>query len=54
MAEYDSMLIECAGSILGPLAGVVGGEVFLKQFQPLLPKMLAKLVGASSAVLNGL
>ena len=44
MAEYDSMLVECAGSILGPLASVVGGEVFLKQFEALLPKLLAQLV----------
>lgn len=47
MAEYDSMLIECAGSILGPLASVAGGEMFLKQFEPLLPKLLAKLVSGS-------
>ena len=44
MAEYDTVLVECAGSILGPLAGVAGGERFLKNFEELLPKLLNKLV----------
>ena len=44
MAEYDSVLVEVAGSILGPLARVAGGDKFLDKFEQLLRKLLAKLV----------
>ena len=40
------VLVEVAGSILGPLAGVAGGDRFLKLFEQILAKLLAKLVGA--------
>ena len=45
-AEYDMVLVEVAGSILGPLAGVAGGDRFLNLFEQILSKLLAKLVGA--------
>ena len=45
-AEYDTVLVEVAGSILGPLAAVAGGERFLSLFEQVLTKLLAKLVGA--------
>ena len=54
MAEYDTVLVECAGSILGPLAGVVGGDRFLKKFEQLLPKLLSKLVSVFKSVKVGL
>ena len=44
MAEYDNFLEESAGSILGPLAGIAGGAVFLPKIEPILPKLLKKLV----------
>jgi len=45
MAEYDSYLEEAAGTILGPLAALAGGEMFLTKFEPILPRLLKKLVG---------
>ena len=45
-AEYDTVLVEVAGSILGPLAGVAGGDRFIKLFEQILTKLLEKLVGA--------
>ena len=45
VAEYDSFLQESAGTILGPIAGLVGGERFIPKVQPILPKLFKKLVG---------
>lgn len=44
MAEYDSVLVECAGCVIGPLAAVAGGETFLPFFRSLLPQLLRRLV----------
>lgn len=44
VAEYDSYLEEAAGRILPPLAGLVGGQMFLSKFEPILPTLLKKLV----------
>ena len=49
-AEYDTVLVEVAGSILGPLAAVAGGDRFLNLFEQVLTKLLAKLVGPLNAV----
>ena len=46
MAEYDSVLVECAGCVIGPLASVAGGEVFLPFFRSLLPQLLRRLVSS--------
>jgi len=43
-AEYDSMVLECAGSVIAPIASVVGGEVFLPWLGPLLPSIIGRLV----------
>ena len=43
-AEYDGMLVEYAGSIIGPLASVVGGEAFFPWLQFLIPPLMTKLV----------
>ncbi len=45
MAEYDSFLEESAGGILGPLAGLAEGALFLSKFDFILPKLVKKLVG---------
>ena len=50
-AEYDTVLVEVAGSILGPLAAVAGGDRFLNLFEQVLTKLLAKLVGALNVTL---
>ena len=50
-AEYDTVLVEVAGSILGPLAAVAGGERFLSLFEQVLTKLLAKLVGALNVII---
>ena len=47
MAEYDSYLEEAAGTILGPLAALAGGEMFLTKFEAILPRLLKKLVGGA-------
>lgn len=44
VAEYDSFLEESAGTIMGPIAGLVGGEKFIPKVQPILPKLFKKLV----------
>ena len=44
MSEYDSVLVECGGSVLGPLAGAVGGVAFLPHLKEVLPKLVEKLV----------
>ena len=44
VAEYDSYLEEAAGAILPPLAALAGGEMFLTKFEPILPRLLKKLV----------
>ncbi len=44
LSEYDSVLVECGGSVLGPLAGAVGGGVFLIHLPEVLPQLLTKLV----------
>lgn len=43
-AEYDNIIQESAGSCLGPLAALVGGERFIPKLQPLLPRLFRKLV----------
>ena len=49
-AEYDTVLVEVAGSILGPLARVAGGDRFLNLFEQILTKLLAKLVGECNII----
>ena len=44
VAEYDSFLQESAATILGPMAALMGGDVFLPKAQPILPKLFKKLV----------
>jgi len=46
VAEYDSFLQESAGTILGPIAALVGGEFFIPKVQPILPKLFRKLVSS--------
>lgn len=46
------MLMECAGSVIGPLASVVGGEKFLPWLRSLIPPLLGKLVSSSSELLS--
>lgn len=56
VAEYDSFLEESAGGILGPLAALAGGELFLSKFDPILPHLIKKLVSPvaySSMVTSG-
>ncbi|KAL5466681.1 hypothetical protein EMCRGX_G030825 [Ephydatia muelleri] len=48
MAEYDSVLVECAGCVIGPLAAVAGGEVFLPFLRSLLPQLLRRLSPSST------
>lgn len=43
VAEYDSFLQESAGTILGPIAGLVGGDRFIPKVQPILPKLFKNL-----------
>lgn len=43
-AEYDSMVLECAGSLIAPIASVIGGEAFLPWLGPLLPSLIGRLV----------
>ncbi len=47
LSEYDSVLVECGGSVLGPLAGAVGGGVFLIHLPEVLPQLLTKLVSTA-------
>lgn len=44
MAEYDSFLQESAGTILGPVAALMGGDLFLPRAESLLPRLFKKLV----------
>lgn len=44
VAEYDSLLLESAGTILGPIAALVTGDLFIPKVQPILPKLFRKLV----------
>lgn len=46
-AEYDGMLVEYAGSVISPLASVVGGETFFPWLQCLIPPLMTKLVSNS-------
>ncbi|XP_064599081.1 importin-4-like isoform X2 [Liolophura sinensis] len=47
-AEYDGMLIECAGDILPAMARVMGGQNFLPILSNFLPDLLRKLRETSS------
>ena len=44
VAEYDCFLQESAGTILGPIAALIGGDLFIPKIQPILPKLTRKLV----------
>ena len=44
VAEYDGLLLECAGSVLGPLAGVVGGATILPRLVNIIQLLQNKLV----------
>lgn len=44
VAEYDGLLLECAGSVLGPLAGVVGGATILPRLVKIIQLLQNKLV----------
>ncbi len=44
LSEYDSVLVECGGCVLGPLAAAVGGAVFLPHLPSVLPQLVTKLV----------
>ncbi|XP_070574661.1 importin-4-like [Ptychodera flava] len=41
-AEYDAMLIECAGDVVPALAGAMGGQRFAPYFAGFLPLLLPK------------
>ena len=43
-SEYDSIVLECAGNLLGPLAAVVGGDVLLPSLPSLLSPLIDRLV----------
>ena len=45
------MVVECAASVLGPLAGVVNGEVFLQKTAPVYSSLMTKLVALNSMCL---
>ncbi|KAJ7313159.1 hypothetical protein JRQ81_004432 [Phrynocephalus forsythii] len=47
-AEYDSMVIECAGEVIPALAEAAGGESFAPYFAGFLPLLLNKLKPSSS------
>ena len=38
------MVVECAGSLMGPLAAVVGGDVMLPSLPPLISPLMDRLV----------
>ena len=44
VSEYDGLLIECAGSVLGPLASVVGGATILPHLVKIIELLQHKLV----------
>lgn len=44
MAELDVMVLECAGSVLGPFVAVVGGAVIIPHLQAIVQLLLGKLV----------
>ena len=43
-SEYDSVVLECAGNLMGPLAAVVGGDVILPSLPSLIPPLIDRLV----------
>ena len=44
-SEYDSVVVECAGNLIGPLAAVVGGDAILPSLPSLLSPLIDRLVG---------
>ena len=44
VAEIDGLLLETAGSIIGPLATVVGGANIIKLLNPIIELLMNKLV----------
>ena len=52
VAEYDSFLEESAGRLLGPLAGLAGGQMFLSNLDSVLPTLLKKLVSVVVCLVN--
>lgn len=44
MAEIDGMVLETAGSLLGPLAALVGGANVVNVFKPIITELINKLV----------
>lgn len=44
VAEIDGLLLETAGSIIGPLATVVGGANIMKLLKPIVELLMNKLV----------
>ena len=44
VAEYDGLLLECAGSVLGPLTSVVGGATILPRLVKIIQLLQNKLV----------
>ena len=43
-SEYDSVVLECAGGVVGPLAAVAGGEAILPSLSQLLSPLIDRLV----------
>ena len=46
------MVVECAGSVMGPLAAVVGGDAMLGSLPALLSPLIDRLVGHSMLKLS--
>lgn len=42
--ETEGLLLESAGSLIGPLAAVVGGAKILKSLQPMMTLLVKKMV----------
>ena len=52
IAEFDGMVVEMAGSLLGPLAAVVGGHVAMPVLKPLIVHLQRKLVNSTLLLLE--
>ena len=52
IAEFDGMVVEMAGSLLGPLAAIVGGHVALPVLKPLITRLEKKLVHSTPLLLE--
>ena len=52
MAEIDGMVLETAGSLLGPLAALVGGANVVNVFKPIITELINKLVSSNFCMYN--